>query len=91
MAINDALLNGLQTFQDLVRSEQHEIAAAAAQNQRKQADVTARWLGYDKVGRGLAEYEGQVYTCEVISSTSKQKFAQINLRRTKRGNFCDWQ
>lgn len=91
MAIDDSLLSGLQSFQNLVRSEQHEMAAAMAQDQRKRADVTARWLGFDRGGRGIAEYEGQIYSCEVISSTSKQKFAQINLRRTKRGNYCDWQ
>jgi len=91
MSVESQLLVSLQNFQDLVRAEQHENAAAAQQNQRKQADVTARWLGYDKNGRGLAEYEGEVFTCEVISNTCKQKYAQINLRRTKRGNFCDWQ
>jgi len=91
MAIDDSLLAGLQTFQDLVRSEQHENAAAAQQNKRKQADVTARWLGFDENGMGRAEYEGVIVTCHVISNKSKQKFAQINLRRTKLGNYCDWQ
>ena len=87
----DALLSGLQTYQDLARAEQHQVAEAAAQDARKRSDVTARWLGYDTKGRGLAEYEGKVYSCEVISSKSKQKYARINLRRTINGNYCDWQ
>jgi len=91
MAVDDALLNGLQTFQDLVRAEQHETAAAIAQSKRKATDVTARWMGFDKNGMGLAEFEGKIYPCEVITTKCKKKFAQINLRRTKRGNYCDWQ
>jgi len=89
--MDDSLLIGLQSFQDLLRLELHQNAQAEAQTQRKRADVTARWLGFDSQGRGTAEYEGKVYTCEVIGSKSKPKYAPINLRRTKAGNYCDWQ
>jgi len=91
MAIDEALLNSLLNFQDLVRAEQHETSAAIEQTKRKATDVTAKWMGFDSQGRGLAEYEGQTYTCEVITTKCKKKFSDINLRRTKQGNYCDWQ
>ena len=87
----DQLLSGLLEFQFLLRNEYQAQAREAEKKKRVATDVTGRWLGYNAEGMGLVEYEGKIFVCTVISNTCKQKFAKVNLRRTKTANFVDWQ
>lgn len=87
----DQLLAGLTEFQFLLRNEQITQAREDAKKKATETDVTGRWLGYDKNGMGKVEYDGRIYLCNVISNTCKQKYAKVNLRRTKTANYVDWQ
>ncbi len=89
--IDGGLLGALKLTQDLARFEMHENAKEASINERKRIDVTGVWLGFDVDGMGLVRYDGKVYKCEVLAYTCRQKFAKVNLRRTRLGNFVDWQ
>lgn len=84
--IDEALMN----FQALVRAEQIAGAREAQRAKERRVDVTGFWLGFAKNGKGLVEYDGKVYECEVIGSTCKQKWAKVNLRRTDTKNFASW-
>jgi len=89
--IKGDLLGTLLTFQELARSEDIASAKEAALDERKRTDVTGRWWGYLPDGRGLVMYNGQMYEVEVLANTCKPKYAPVNLRRTRQGNFADWQ
>lgn len=85
------LLGALLSFQALARTEELAGAKEAALDERKRTDVTGRWWGYTPEGSGLVMYQGQLYEVEVLSNTCRPKYAPVNLRRTRQGNFADWQ
>ncbi len=87
----DQMLAGLVTFQNLIRNEQTAAAKEELKKRKNQTDVTGRWLGFNTEGKGLVEFEGRIYVCVVISSKCKQKYAKVNLRRTRTANYVDWQ
>lgn len=87
----DRMLAGLVTFQSLLRDEQIASAKEEQKKRKNQTDVTGRWLGYNEDGLGLVEFESKIYVCVVISSKCKQKYAKVNLRRTRSANYVDWQ
>lgn len=85
------LLGALLNFQELVRTEEVVNAKEAALDERKRTDVTGRWWGYTADGSGLVLYNGQLYEAELLSNTCRPKYSPVNLRRTRQGNFVDWQ
>lgn len=85
------LLASLTDFQNLLRNEQAALAKENEKRRTKQTDVTGRWLGFDESGYGLVEFDGRIFVCLVMSSTCKQKYAKVNLRRTRTANYVDWQ
>ena len=89
--IDGDLLGGLLTFQELARIEEVATAKEAALDERKRTDVTGRWWGYTPSGSGLVLYAGEFYEVELLSNTCRPKYSQVNLRRTRQGNFADWQ
>lgn len=88
---DDKLLSDLVEFQYLLRNEQAALAKEETKKRKKQTDVTGIWLGYDDKGQGLVEHDGRIYVCQVLSSTCRQKYAKVNLRRTRYANYVDWQ
>lgn len=87
----DQLLQGLLEFQFLLRSEYVTQAREAEKKKRVATDVTGIWLGFNSEGMGRVKYDGQIYVAKVMSSTCKQKYAKVNLRRTKLNAYVDWQ
>lgn len=85
------LLGDLQNFQSMVRSELLGTISKEEDQKASRTDVTGRWMGYSEDGYGLVEYLGDVYKCVLLSSTCRPKHSLVNLRRTARGNFADWQ
>jgi hypothetical protein len=85
------LLNDVDVLRSASRA-QTLLAIREEQRARRAApDVTGEWLGFKANGMGLVRYDGQIYECEVLSRTGRQKHAAVNLRRTPSGNFVDWQ
>lgn len=85
------LQGDLLLLQGMARAEVVAAVAEEQKSRREASDVTGRWLGYSDSGQGLVEYDGKVYEATLLSSSCRQKFALCNLRRTRRGNFVDWQ
>lgn len=85
------LLQLLNDFQTSARVDALDQVLADDLVERRRTDVTGRWLGFDADGYGLVEYRGETYKCTLLSNKCKQKYASVNLRRTPKGNFVDWQ
>jgi hypothetical protein len=89
--MSEELLPLLNDFQAASRREALDQKLTQDLSDRRRTDVTGRWLGFDSEGFGRVEYRGTIYQCILLSNKCKQKFARVNLRRTPRGNFVDWQ
>lgn len=87
----DNLLALLTDFQQASRISELDSRLAEELKEKRRADVTGRWKGYDSQGYGLVEYQGEIYKCVILSNKCKQRDGLVNLRRTPRGNFADWQ
>lgn len=87
----DELLRLLSDFQAASRQEALDQKLTEDLKEKRRTDVTGRWLGFDAEGYGRVEYLGKEYKCTLLSNKCKQKHALVNLRRTPRGNFVDWQ
>ena len=86
MALQDQLL----VFQDAVRTAEIANTMEKWRDDRKRTDVTGRWKGWDKAGRGLVEYRGKIYHCEVLAAKVIPLDRPVNLRRTATGNWAIW-
>ena len=88
---DDNFLGALLTTQEVERQSNIDNEYQRQLQERRRSDVTGRWKGFTDDGYGKVEYRGKTYICVVLAATCKQKNAQVNMRRTKRGNFVDWQ
>ena len=75
----------------LVRDQFIQTKQIEEETARKRTDVTGRWMGYSADGYGLVEYRGEIFKAKILANTCRQKYALVNLRRTARGNYVDWQ
>ena len=87
----DNLLGLLNDFQQAARIDNLDRRLANDLEERRRSDVTGRWKGFDSEGYGRVEYLGEEYKCVILSNKCKQRDGLVNLRRTPRGNFVDWQ
>lgn len=85
------ILNEVSNLAQLSRFAQVAASVDSESKKKNATDVTGRWKGYAKDGRGKVEYDGKIYYAHVMSSSCKQLDQPVNLRRTKSGVFVDWQ